>query len=269
MQHEQLDRWCERGILGLVLAMLVYLPLAFGGVPQAGFDYFVVVQWLAAAVVAVWLVRFYVNPKHRLLWPPVSWTVLAFVAYAVGRYLTADVEFLARQELIKILVYAVVYFAVVNNLYRQEATQVIGVTLILVAMVISLYAIFQFITTSDFVWNLYKPEGFRKRGSGTFVCPNHLAGYLEMILPVAIAFTLTGRFEALMKIVLGYATAVILAGIAGVAWRHAGDGHQPRGPAGMAPAPARLLETRPRGPCGGGRDLRRVLLEGGHRPGTS
>ncbi len=214
MEHEQLDRWCERGILGLVLAMLVYSPLAFGGVPQAGFDYFVVVQWLAAAIVAVWLVRFYVNSKHRLLWPPVSWAVLAFVGYAVGRYLTAEVEFLARQELMKVLVYAVVYFAVVNNLYRQEATQVIGVALILLGMMISLYAIYQFITTSDFVWNLYKPEGFRKRGSGTFICPNHLAGYLEMILPVSIAFTLTGRFEALMKIVLGYATAVILAGIA-------------------------------------------------------
>ena len=50
MQHEQLDRWCERGILGLVLVMLVYLPLAFGGVPQAGFDFFVVVQWLTVAV---------------------------------------------------------------------------------------------------------------------------------------------------------------------------------------------------------------------------
>ena len=151
MEHEQLDRWCERGILGLVLAMLVYSPLAFGGVPQAGFDYFVVVQWLAVAIGAVWMVRFYVNSKHRLLWPPVSWAVLAFVGYAVGRYFTADVEFLARQELMKILVYAVVYFAVVNNLYRQEATQVIGVALILIGMVISLYAIYQFITASDFV----------------------------------------------------------------------------------------------------------------------
>ncbi|MBK7997646.1 MAG: O-antigen ligase family protein [Verrucomicrobia bacterium] len=81
-------------------------------------------------------------------------------------------------------------------------------------MLISLYAIYQFISASDFVWNIEKPEGYRKRGSGTFICPNHLAGYLEMILPLSIAFTLTGRFEAMMKIFLGYATVVILAGIA-------------------------------------------------------
>ena len=29
MNREALDRWCERGILGLVLAILVFSPLAF------------------------------------------------------------------------------------------------------------------------------------------------------------------------------------------------------------------------------------------------
>ncbi len=214
MRHEQLDGWCENSILGLVLAALVFTPLAFGGVPQAGFDPFVIVQWLTAGVLAIWLGRFYINPKHRLLWPPVSWAVLAFMGYAIGRYVTADVEFLARQEWIKVLVYGALYFAVVNNLHRQEMTQRIGVVLIFLAMLISLYAIYQFITASDYVWHLLKPEGFRKRGSGTFICPNHLAGYLEMILPLAIAFTVTGRFGAMAKIFLGYATVVIMTGIA-------------------------------------------------------
>lgn len=61
--------------------------------------------------------------------------------------------------------------------------------------------------------SFYKPDGYRKRGSGSFICPNHLAGYLEMILPLAIAFTLTGRFGYTMKIFLGYATLAIFAGI--------------------------------------------------------
>lgn len=214
MRHEPLDRWCEYGILGLVLAALVYSPLAFGGVPQEGFDFFVVVQWITVAVIALWLVRFYVNPKHRLLWPPASWAVLVFLGYAVVRYFTSEVEFLARQELVKVLVYGVLYFAIVNNLHRQEMTQRIGVVVIFTGMLISLYALYQFIAASDFVWHIEKPEGYRKRGSGTFICPNHLAGYLEMILPLSIAFTLTGRFEAMMKIFLGYATMVILAGLA-------------------------------------------------------
>ncbi len=213
MEHEQLDDWCERGILGLVLAILGFTPLAFGGVPQAGFDFFVVVQWLTLAIVAVWLLRFAINSKHRLLWPPVSWTVLAFMVYAVGRYFSADVEFLARQELIRVLIYGLLYFAVVNTLHPKNATQTLGVAVIFVGMAISIYAIYQFLAASDFVWSLDKPDGYRKRGSGTFISPNHLAGYLGMILPLSIALTITGRFEPVMKIFLGYASVVLFAGV--------------------------------------------------------
>jgi O-antigen ligase len=210
MDREQLDSWCERAILGLVLAILVFSPLATGSVrPQD----FVVVQWLMVAILLVWTVRFSLNPKHRLLWVPICWPVLGFLTYAIIRYLTADIEFIARAELIKVLTYGMLFFAILNNLHRQETTQLVGLTLIFLATAISFYAVFQFLTDNDYVWHFYKPEGYRKRGSGTFICPNHLAGYLEMILPLALAFTITGRFGHLMKIFLAYASLVIFAGI--------------------------------------------------------
>ena len=213
MDREQLDGWCEKGILGLVLAILVYSPLAFGAVAQPDFDYFLVVEWLTVAILAVWIARFWINPAHRLLWPPVCWAVLAFASYAVARYFTAEVEFLARREMIKVLVYAVLFFATVNNLHRQVSTQILGLTVIFVALSLSLFAIYQFVTGYDFVWNIHKPEGYRKRGSGTFICPNNLAGYLEMTLPLALSFMLTGRFDHVLRILLGYSTLVIVAGI--------------------------------------------------------
>jgi O-antigen ligase len=210
MDRERLDDWCEWGIVGLVMAILVFTPLAIGSVrPQE----FLVVQWLTVALVAVWGARFYVNPKHRLLWPPVCWAVLAFVAYAVGRYLTADIEFVARQELIRVVVYAVVFYAVLHNLHKQEWTQLVVLTLVSLAMLMSMYAIYQFLADVDYVWTFEKPAGYKKRGSGTFICPNHLAGYLVMVLPLAVACLLTGRFGVMTKVFLGYATLVIVAGI--------------------------------------------------------
>jgi O-antigen ligase len=214
MDLEQLDSWCEKGILGLVLAILVYTPIAFGGVPQAGFDYFVIVEWLTVLILAIWLVRFCVNPRHRLLWPPMCWAVLAFTGYAIWRYTTAEVEYLARQELLRVLVYAAIFFAVINNLHRQETTQLVGLTLIFLGMALALFAVFQFLTSYDYVWDVHKPDGYRKRGSGTFISPNNLAGCLGMILPLALTFTITGRMEALLKIFLGYASLAIFAGIA-------------------------------------------------------
>ncbi len=207
----RIDLWCERGILGLVLAILIYSPLATGAVrPQD----FLVVQWLTVAMLVVWAVRFCINPRHRLLWPPMCWAVLLFMGYAVVRYLTADLEYVARQESLKVVLYGFLFFAILNNLHRQETTTIIAGVLMVVAMTIAGYAVYQFIAESDRVWHFVRPRAYAGRGSGTYICPNHLGGYLEMLLPLGIAYTLTGRFTPLQRILLGYASLVILAGIA-------------------------------------------------------
>jgi len=220
MARQRLDNWCERGILGLVLAILVFTPLAFGGYPQRptgsalnflAVNPFGVVQVITLAVLLLWALRFWLGRRPQLLWPPICWAVVAFVGYAIARYLTADIEYAARQELIQILVYAFLFFAILNNLHRQESTQIIALTLVFLAMVISFYAIYQFLTNSDQVWHLVKP--YKHRGSGTYISPNHLAGFLEMLLPLGLAYTLVGRLKPLFRVLVGYASLVIVIGI--------------------------------------------------------
>ena len=166
---------------------------------------------LTIGVMLVWALRLWINPKPKLLWPPLCWVVLAFAIYAVARYLTADIEYVARQEMIQVVMYAFLFFAIVNNLYRQEYSQVISFTLVFLAMGISAYAVFQFFTHSERVWNLVAM--YPGRGTGTYISPNNLACFLEMILPLAVAYLLAGRISPLMRILLGYSALVILAGI--------------------------------------------------------
>lgn len=208
--RDRVDTWCERGILGLILSILIYSPLATGAVrPQD----FLVVQWLSLATLVVWALRFCINPKHRLLWPPMCWAVLLFTAYAVVQYLRADLEYIARQEMIKVLLYGFLFFVILNNLHRQETTAIVASVLIFITMAIAGYAVYQFITGSDRVWHFIRP-GYAGRGSGTYICPNHMAGYLEMLLPLGIAYTLLGRMSPLTRTLTGYASLVIVAGIA-------------------------------------------------------
>ena len=210
MDRARLDSWCERGILGLVLAILVFGPLATGAArPQD----LLVIQALTLGVMLLWGLRFWIHPPHRLLWPPVCWGVVLFVGYAIGRYLTADIEYYARQEMIRVLIYASLFFAILNNLHRQESTQIIALTLLGLGTLISFYAVYQFLADSDRVWTFVRPALYRHRGSGTYICPNHLAGFLEMLLPLAVTYTLTGRFSYLTKVLLSYASLAILVGI--------------------------------------------------------
>ena len=209
MNREILDRWCERSILGLVLGILVFGPLAMGAVDAPEF---LVLQGLTVAVMLVWALRLWISPKPQLLWPPLGWVVLAFVALAIGRYLTADIEYVARQEMIQVLMYAFLFFAILNNLYRQESAQIISYTLIFLAMGISCFAVYQFLTHSNRVWNEVSP--YPGRASGTYISPNNLAGFLEMLLPLAAAWVLVGRMKPVVRILLGYAALAMLAGMA-------------------------------------------------------
>src|SRR5450631_3297961 len=185
MDREDLDIWCERSILGLVMGILVFAPLAMGAVDAWAF---LVVQGLTIAVMLAWALRIWISPKPKLLWPPLCWVVLAFAIYAVARYFTADIEYVARQEMIRVVMYAFLFFAIVNNLYRQEYSQVISFTLIFLAMGIAAYAVFQFFTHSDRVWNLVAM--YPGRGTGTYISPNNLACFLAMLLPLALAYLL-------------------------------------------------------------------------------
>lgn len=208
MSRERLDNWCERGILGLVLAVLVFGPLATGAVRVPDF---LVVQGLTLGAALLWALRLWLNPRPQLLWPPVCWAVLAFTAYAVARYFTADVEYVARLELSRVLVYALLFFIGLNNV-RPEAAQLVVFTLVLLATAVSFYALYQFLTGSDRVWNFISP--YKGRAGGTYICPNHLAGFLEMLLPLALAFAIESRLKPAMKILLGYAALVMAAGLA-------------------------------------------------------
>jgi O-antigen ligase len=215
MDRERLDNWCEKGILGLVLAVLSFGPLAAGAV--SAWEW-LVVQGAVMGVILLWAARLMIAGTFRLLWPPICWSVLAFTCYAIFRYQQADVEYAARGELIKITVYALLFLVILNNLHRQESTQLISFVLIYLGMAISLYAVYQFFTNTPVVWHFLKPEikpeQYMKRGTGTYICPNNFAGFLELILPLGLACTLSGRFKHTTKVFLGYASVVMLAGIA-------------------------------------------------------
>ena len=130
------------------MAVLVFGPLATGAVRVVDF---LVLQALTMGVAVLWIMRLWLNPGQRLFWPPICWGVLAFVTYAIIRYHQADLELVARRELIRVLVYALLFFAILNNFNRQESGPVVAYTTVFLGMAIAGYAIYQYATDSPHV----------------------------------------------------------------------------------------------------------------------
>lgn len=210
LTREKLDTIAEKGVLGCVLALIVYAPFAFGGVRNSDFA---VMLGIGVLMMGFWAARMFTRTQYRFLLAPFGWVVLAFTGYVIWHYTRADIEYAARLELLRVLLYAAVFFAVLDNCSKQESIQVILFTLVGVAVINACYGIFQFFTDSRTVLGYPKPEAYLGRGSGTYVCPNHLAGLLEMALPIALAYTITGRLKPLTKIFIAYGAVLILAGI--------------------------------------------------------
>lgn len=190
--------------------MLVWGPLATGATRTSQF---LVMLGLGLLLIGFWVVRIWTREQYRFLFPPFGWAVLAFTGYAIWRYTWTDIEYGARLELLQIILYAVLFFAVLDNLTRAESIQIVLFTLIGLATLNAGYAVYQYFTDSQYVLWFDKPKLYRGRGSGTYICPNHLVGFLEMMLPVALAFTITGRYKPITKILLGYAALAMLAGV--------------------------------------------------------
>lgn len=210
MNAKRIDDLCAKGILGVILLVLTIGPLAMGATRNEELS---LIAGLVMIGVTLWLVRVWVAPKYELAWPPMCFAVLAFVVYALFRYPDAPVEYSARSELYRVLIYAFLFFLVLNN-FSYRYINWIAYLLMGVGVFMSIYALYQFMTRSDLVWNLVRPGQYAGRGSGTYICPNHLAGFLECAIPMGLGYLLLSRINYTKKMLLGYATLIMLAGIA-------------------------------------------------------
>ncbi|MCW5558407.1 MAG: O-antigen ligase family protein [Verrucomicrobiae bacterium] len=209
--REQLDELGEQALVGILLALVTVAVVGFGGVRTSELA---LVSGLAALSLPVWIARLWLNPSNRLLLHPMIWPALAFVGYTAWRTAGVDVVHPARRELLLVCVCALVFLVALNNFYRQETMQWMAHALVGLGGAVAAYAIIQWVSGSNRILWLVQPINYVKRAGGSFVNPNHLAGFLILLLPLSLAQVFVGRGKSLSKVLHGYAALVMAGGIA-------------------------------------------------------
>lgn len=206
-----LDKVFDQIILWLFIGMFVLMPVSYGGTLVWSYS---VTEVLTAVALLLWGGRLWLNHSHRFFSTPAVWGVLLILAYGFFEYIKSPIEYSARRDTLQLLLYVCLFFLFVNNLKHRKYARIFAFAVISVGTMISIYAVAQFMTGSTSILGVEQPDVYAHRASGTYICPNHLAGFLEMTLPLALALTLAGRLEQYQKILLGFASLVLLAGIA-------------------------------------------------------
>jgi O-antigen ligase len=207
---ERMGEWCERIIVSCLLGAIGFGALAFGAVEPWALG---IVGAMVGLAALLWLARMWLDGAFELNWRPICWVAIVFLAYAAVRFHHAEIEYVARQELLRLAIYGLLFFTLLNNLTRASSALILVWGLTVLGVGLSVFAFYQVVTHSSSIWNVVKPAQYLTRGSGTFINPNHLAGFLEQVCPLALGFAVVGRLGYASRIVLGYAALLMLVGI--------------------------------------------------------
>jgi O-antigen ligase len=149
---------------------------------------------LLVIVSGVWVVGNAQDKKQTWSWTALDIAVGLFLTYVGGRYLASQLEYEARNELILITCCGLAYFISAKSFCSKKHRSLFVFFLMVFALFQSGFGVWQSFTKSDFIFHWERPELYNGRGSGTFVCPNHLAGFLEMSLGlIAARAAIVGR----------------------------------------------------------------------------
>lgn len=136
-----------------------------------------------------------------------------FTAYFVTRTILSPTWHLARENLFNILCAFAVYLAVALALTGPKARSVLVWAVIALIAPNVLIAAVQFFKDPFFtVLGLQRPE-YGGRGSGLFICPNHLAGFLEMALPFCLSALFLSRWPVWQRLLAAYLGLVGVFGV--------------------------------------------------------
>lgn len=163
-----------------------------------------------AAFLSIVLFRRTRLPPDRLC----LWSTAIFFGYILIRALLSPVAYLARPDIYSVLGGLIVYFLVVWVVIETRLRMLALSFLLLVAVVHVAIGAIQFRNGDNFMLIPFLQRfDYDRRASGFYICPNHLAGMLEVVGAFGLAIAAWSRWPIWGKLLIGYLTAVCYGGL--------------------------------------------------------
>ena len=164
---------------------------------------------IAALLLLFCLRRIRPSPSHFCLA-----VTTVFFAYIIGRAWFSPIPYIARSDLYSVLGGLIVYFYTATILTSATRRMFLIVLLLALAIGHTFVGAIQFRGGMNYMpisWLQRVDYGLR--ASGFYICPNHLAGLLEVLGALGLGMVCWGRWPFAVKLVVGYAVSLCYLGV--------------------------------------------------------
>lgn len=142
------------------------------------------------------------------------WSAALFFGYIILRAAFSPLPYLARSDIYPVLAGLVVYFFTSCTLTSAKARMSILAALLAAALAHVVVGAIQYRSGNNFMLIPFLQRfDYGHRASGFYVCPNHLAGLLEVVGIFGLSITCWSRWPVWSKVLMGYATIICYAGL--------------------------------------------------------
>jgi O-antigen ligase len=142
-------------------------------------------------------------------------TSLVFFSYVMVRSYVSPVDYLARSDFFMVAGAFLVYLMVILFFFRTRDRMLLLFGLLVLALAHIVVGAIQFKEANQFYpWPWIQRSDYGWRASGFYICPNHLAGLLEVLALFALSVAVWSRRSAVVRIAVGYAGLCCVVGVA-------------------------------------------------------
>lgn len=207
----------DKAIVTGLLAAVVFTTLALGTVEAWSVAIF---ELMVVVLVLLWASKAIIEKRLEIRFTPAALPLGAFVLLGLAQSialtgsagqtssLSMDVE--ATRGAVVVIFFLFVCFLIAANFFTSpERLRTLANLLIVFGLVLAVFALIQHLTWEGrLFWFRPAPRAGTGTG-GPFVNRNHFAGYMEMLIPMAVALALSraGRSEA--RLFYGFAAAIM------------------------------------------------------------
>ena len=169
MPESTFIRFCNRIIEIGLMSLIVFTPLAFGTVQVWSIT---TVHLITLFMLTFWLIKMTALGNFKLVRTSLDLPILLFLGIAVITTLTSIYPYVSKIELYKIINYILLYYLVV----------IVGTSL-------GIYGLYNYFNGIEKIYTLDKKH-YLGMVTSTYVNHNHIGGYFELAIPLAIGLML-------------------------------------------------------------------------------